>query len=70
MEMPAFTKANLSNIRVIMAIMRVLMKQLLCQVVTGWILILKCLLPGVIGHLWLRPIKSGIKWRYFLRTQL
>jgi hypothetical protein len=35
MERLAFTKANLSDVRVIMMIMRVLVEELLCQAVTG-----------------------------------
>jgi hypothetical protein len=43
MEKPTFTSANLSNIRVIMTIMRVLMEEWLCQAVMGWIPALECL---------------------------
>jgi hypothetical protein len=35
MEKPTFTRMNLSDVRVIMAIMRVLVEELLCKVVTG-----------------------------------
>jgi hypothetical protein len=35
MEKLAFTMMNLSDVRVIMAIMRVLMEELLCQAVMG-----------------------------------
>jgi hypothetical protein len=35
MEKLAFTGANLSDVRVIMAIMHVHMEELLCQVATG-----------------------------------
>jgi hypothetical protein len=70
MEKPAFTRANLSDVRVIMAIKRVLMVELLCQAVTGWIPVLECPLSGACGCLWLRPIMSGIKWRSFPRIQL
>jgi hypothetical protein len=45
MEKPAFTRANLSDIRVIMTIMRVLVEELLCQVVTGRIPVLECVPP-------------------------
>jgi hypothetical protein len=34
MEKPTFTRVNLSNVRVIMTIMHVLMEELLCQVMT------------------------------------
>jgi hypothetical protein len=37
MEKLTFTRACLSNVRVIMAIMRVPLVELLCQVVMGWI---------------------------------
>jgi hypothetical protein len=51
MEKPTFTGANLSNVRVIMVIMCVLVEELLCQAVTGWILVLKCLLSCARGRL-------------------
>jgi hypothetical protein len=35
MENPAFTRVNLSNVRVILVIMRVPVVWLLCQMVTG-----------------------------------
>jgi hypothetical protein len=35
MEKPAFTRVNLSDVRVIMMIMCVLVEELLCQAVTG-----------------------------------
>jgi hypothetical protein len=35
MEKPAFTRVNLSDVRVIMMIMCVLVEKLLCQAVTG-----------------------------------
>jgi hypothetical protein len=44
MEKPTFTRMNLSDVRVIMAIMRVLVEELLCKVVTGRILVLECIL--------------------------
>jgi hypothetical protein len=62
-----FTRANLSDVRVIITIMHVLVEELLCQAVMGWIPILKCLLLGARGHLWLRPVMLGIKWRCFPR---
>jgi hypothetical protein len=70
MEKPAFTRENLSDVRVIMVIMHVLEEELLCQVVTGWIHVLECLLSGARGRLWLRLVMSGIKWSYFPRTRL
>jgi hypothetical protein len=42
--------------------MHVLMEELLSQVVTGWVPVLKCLLPGARGCQRLRPILSSIKW--------
>jgi hypothetical protein len=41
MEKPAFTKANLSNVRDITVIMCVPVEELPCQGVTGWIPVLK-----------------------------
>jgi hypothetical protein len=55
-------QASLSDVRVILAIMRVLMMELPCQAVTGQILGLKCLLSSACGRLWLRLILSGIEW--------
>jgi hypothetical protein len=46
MEKPIFTKASLFNVRVIMVIMRLHMVQLLYQVVTERIPVLKYLLSG------------------------
>jgi hypothetical protein len=43
MEKSALTRANLSDVRVIMAIMRVLVEELLFQATMGWILVLECL---------------------------
>jgi hypothetical protein len=53
MENLAFTRASLSNVKVIMVIIHVLTMELLCQAVMGWVLVLECLLPGVHEHLWL-----------------
>jgi hypothetical protein len=69
-EKPAFTGVNLSDVRVIITIMCVLVEKLLCQIVMGRIPILECLLSGVCGHLWLRSIMSVIKWCCFLRSWL
>jgi hypothetical protein len=44
-------QATLSDVRVIMVIMHVLMVELLCQAVTGQIPALECLLAGVRGCL-------------------
>jgi hypothetical protein len=35
MEKPTFTRVNLSGVRVIMVIMRVLVEELLCQAMMG-----------------------------------
>jgi hypothetical protein len=40
---------DLSDVRVIMMIMHVLVEELLCQVVMGQILVLECLLSGASG---------------------
>jgi hypothetical protein len=69
-EKHAFTKMNLSDVRMIMVIMHVLVKELLYQVLMGWILILKCLLSDARGRMWLCPFIPGIKYRCFLRTRL
>jgi hypothetical protein len=61
MENPTFTWVSLSDVRVIMEIMRVLMEELLCQVVTGQAPVLECLLSSSRGRLWLRRVMSGIK---------
>jgi hypothetical protein len=49
MQKIVFTKACLSDISVIMAIMCEPLLELLCQVVMGWIPALKDLLPGAHG---------------------
>jgi hypothetical protein len=54
-------RASLSHVRVIMMIMCILMMELLCQVVTGRIAALECLLLGMCGCLWLCLILSSIK---------
>jgi hypothetical protein len=50
MEKLAFTRACLSDVRVIMVIMRVPLVKLLCQAAMGWIPALDFLLPGAHGH--------------------
>jgi hypothetical protein len=70
MEKPAFTRANLSNIKAIMAIMCFPMVELLCQTLMGWILVPKYLLSGVHGRLWSCPIMAGIKCWHFPRIRL
>jgi hypothetical protein len=67
-ENPTLIGASLSNVRVIMVIMLVLVVELLCQAVTGWIPVLECLLPGARGHLRLCLVLLGIKWPCYSRT--
>jgi hypothetical protein len=50
MENPALIEVSLSDVRVIMVIIRVLIVELLCQAVTGQVLVLKCLLPDTRGY--------------------
>jgi hypothetical protein len=59
-ENPALIGASLSDVRVIMVIMLVLVVELLCQAVTGWILVL--------GHLRLCLVLLGIKWPCYSKT--
>jgi hypothetical protein len=61
MEKSAFIRASLSNVKVIMAIMRVLVEELLYQMVTGQIPVLKYLLSGARERLWICPVLPGIK---------
>jgi hypothetical protein len=49
MENPALIGVNLSDVRVIMPIIRVLMTELLCQMVMGQIPILECLSLARLG---------------------
>jgi hypothetical protein len=49
MEKLTFTRACLSDVSVIMVIIRVTMVELLCQTVMGWIPALDYLLSGVHG---------------------
>jgi hypothetical protein len=70
MEKPTFTRVNLSDVKVIMAIMYISVVDLLCEVSMGWILVLKFLLSGARGHLWPCLIMLGIKCCRFLKTHL
>jgi hypothetical protein len=70
MEKPTFTRESISDVRMIMVIMRVLEEELLCQVAIGWIPVLECMLSSAHGRLWLRLVMPGIKWSYFRRTRL
>jgi hypothetical protein len=49
MEKLVFTRACLSDVRVIMAIMHVPLVELLCQAIMGWIPTFEYLLPGTCG---------------------
>jgi hypothetical protein len=48
---PALIRGSLSDVRVIMGIMRVLIVKSLCQVVMGQVPVLKSMLSGARGHL-------------------
>jgi hypothetical protein len=52
MEKSTFTRANLSDVRIIIAIVCVPMVELLCQVVIGRIPVLEHLLSGAHGCVW------------------
>jgi hypothetical protein len=68
MENTALFGASLSDVRVTMVIMRVLVVELLCQVVIGCVPVLESLLPGTRGRLWLCLVLPDIEWPRFLRT--
>jgi hypothetical protein len=51
MENPTYIGVSLSDVRVTMVIMCVLIMELLCQAVTGQFPVLECLLLGMCGHL-------------------
>jgi hypothetical protein len=51
MDNSALIGVSLSDVRVIMTILHVLEVKFLCQVATGWIPTLECLLPGTRGRL-------------------
>jgi hypothetical protein len=70
MERPAFARPCLSDVRVIMMIMRAPVVELLCQTAKRRILALKCQLSGAHGHIWPCPIVLGIKCHHLLRSQL
>jgi hypothetical protein len=59
MEKSAFTRVCLSDVRVIMLIMRVPLVEQQCQAAMGRVPILKCPLSGERGHLWLCPVMPG-----------
>jgi hypothetical protein len=49
MEKLTFTRACLSDVSVILAIMRIPLVELLCRTVMGWLPALEYLLPGMRG---------------------
>jgi hypothetical protein len=51
-----------------MMFMCVLMVELLCQTVAGWISALKCQLIDAHGSQWLHLVLAGIKWPRHPRT--
>jgi hypothetical protein len=65
-----FIRVSLFNVRVIIVIIRVPVVELLRQVVTGRILVLKYLLSGTGGHLWPYPVVPDIKCHCFLMSGL
>jgi hypothetical protein len=67
---PAPIRGSLSDARAIMMIMRVLVEELLCQGVTGWIAVLECLLSGARRRLWPCPVVLGTKYCRFPRVRL
>jgi hypothetical protein len=70
MKKPSFTRVNLSDVRIIIAIMHVPVVELLCQATTGRIPILKYLLSGVCGRMWPYHVMPGIRYHCFPRNQL
>jgi hypothetical protein len=65
----AFTRTNLSGVRVIMTIMCVPVGQFLCQAMMGHIPVLEYPLPATRGLLWCRLDIAGIKCCRYLRTR-
>jgi hypothetical protein len=64
---PRSYRASLSDVRVIIAVMCVLMVEMLCQVVMEQIPVLECLLPGTRGRMWSCLVLCDIKWHRYLR---
>jgi hypothetical protein len=62
-------RGGLSDVTEIMMIMRVRLVDLLCQAVMGQTLVLKYLVIGVRGCLWLCPIMTTFKSCYFTRSR-
>jgi hypothetical protein len=67
MESPTLIGVRLSDVRVVMMIMHVLVVELLYQAVMEQIPVLECLLPGMHGYQRLRHVMSDTKWPHFLR---
>jgi hypothetical protein len=61
MGKPTLTRASLSNVRVIMAIMCVPVEELLCQAVMDRFQYSSACLSGARGRLWLHPAMPSIK---------
>jgi hypothetical protein len=61
---------GLSDVRVIMTIMHVVMVKSLCQVVMERVPVLECMLLGTRGHPRLRPIMPSVKGHCIMRTRL
>jgi hypothetical protein len=70
MKKHVFTRACLSDVKVIIVIMCVSVVEFLCQETTEWIPVLKYLVSGACGRLWPCIVISGIKCRRFPRSQL
>jgi hypothetical protein len=66
----ASIEGSLSEVKVIMRIMRVLIVKSICQAAMGRVPILECLLQGARGRPWLRPVMPDVKGRCSPRTQL
>jgi hypothetical protein len=69
MEKRDFTRACLSCVRDIMAIMCVPLLELLCQTTMGWILAFEYKLSGTCGLLRSCPIMTGTKCHRFPRPR-
>jgi hypothetical protein len=61
MENRTLIGVSLSDVRVVMVIVWVLVVELLCQAVMGCIPVLECLLPSACERLWLHLFLPGIK---------
>jgi hypothetical protein len=68
MDYPTLIGVILSDVRVTMAILLVLVVEWLCQAMKERIPVLQCQLSGVCGLLRLHLVIPGIKWSRYLRT--